>query len=76
MLGSGTTSILHSTNPHLFCYQRELNGKRLQVVVTFSEHPQYWHSDRSGSFTDALTGNKLQAGAVALSAYQVLWLTN
>lgn len=76
VLGSGTTSILHSTNPHLFCYQRELNGKRLQVVVNFSEHPQYWHSDSSGSFTDALTGNQLQAGAVALSAYQVLWLTN
>lgn len=76
VLGNGTTCILHSENPHLFCYQRELDGKRLQVVVNFSEHPQYWHSDSSGSFTDALTGNQLQAGAVALSAYQVLWLTN
>ena len=76
VLGNGTTSILHSANPHLFCYQRELNGEQLQVVVNFSEHPQYWHSDSRGSFTDALTGNQLQAGAVALSAYQVLWLTN
>ncbi|TXH97953.1 MAG: amylosucrase [Rheinheimera sp.] len=76
VLGSGTTNILHSDNPHLFCYQRELNGERLQVVVNFSEHPQYWHSDTGGSFTDALTGARLQAGAVALRAYQVLWLTN
>lgn len=76
VLGNGTTCIQHSENPHLFCYQRELDGKRLLVVVNFSEHPQYWHSDSSGSFTDALTGNQLQAGAVALSAYQVLWLTN
>ena len=76
VLGTGTTNILHSDNPHLFCYQRELAGERLLVVVNFSEHPQYWHSDSTGSFTDVLTGTQLQAGAVALSAYQVLWLTN
>lgn len=76
VLGTGTTNILHSDNPHLFCYQRELAGERLVVVVNFSEHPQYWHSDSTGSFTDVLTGTRLQAGAVALSAYQVLWLTN
>ncbi len=72
--GAGTTHILSTDNPHLFCFERELDGQRLRVVANFSEHPQYWHNETGLSYTDTLTGTLLQSAAVPLSAYQVLWL--
>lgn len=74
VLGDGTTRILTTDNPHLFSFERELQGERLRVVANFSEHPQYWHSENGQTFTDMLTGTQPISGAVPLAAYQVLWL--
>ena len=74
VLGEGTTRILTSDNPHLFSFERELHGQRLRIVANFSEHPQYWHGESGLTFTDTLTGAKVNSGAVPLAAYQVLWL--
>lgn len=74
VLGDGTTRILTTDNPHLFSFERELQGERLRVVANFSEHPQYWHSENGQGFTDMLTGTQPISGAVPLAAYQVLWL--
>jgi amylosucrase len=74
VLGDGATRILTTDNPHLFSFERELQGQRLRVVANFSEHPQYWHGENGQTFTDTLTGAKLSSGAAPLAAYQVLWL--
>ncbi len=74
VLGDGATRILTTDNPHLFSFERELQGQRLRVVANFSEHPQYWHGENGQTFTDTLTGAQLSSGAVPLAAYQVLWL--
>ena len=75
VLGSGTTEILQGNNPHLFLYQRQLDGKRLVAVVNFSEHPQHCDSLSGQLWFDELTAQKLPAGSLQLSPYQVLWLT-
>jgi amylosucrase len=75
VLGAGSTRICACDNPHLFSYERELDGKSLRIVANFSEHPQYWHSETNHTLTDVLTGVSLCTGAVPLQAYQVLWLT-
>jgi amylosucrase len=75
VLGSGTTEILQGNNPHLFLYQRQLDGKRLVAVVNFSEHPQHCDSLSGQLWLDELTAQKLPAGSLQLSPYQVLWLT-
>jgi len=72
--GAGTTKILHTENPHLFCYQRELSGKTLLCLVNFSEQPQQCQQLPAGLWVDQLTGERYQGGNVQLSAYQVLWL--
>jgi len=74
VLGDGTTRILTTDNPHLFSFERELQGQRLRVVANFSEHPQYWHGENGQTFTDTLTGTQPISGAVPLAAYQMLWL--
>jgi amylosucrase len=75
VLGSGTTEILQDNNPHLFSYQRQLDGKRLVAVVNFSEHPQHCDSLSGQLWFDELTAQKLPAGPLQLLPYQVLWLT-
>lgn len=75
LLGSGTTEILLDDNPHLFLYQRQLDGKRLVAVVNFSEHPQHCNSLSGQFWFDELTAQKLAAGPLQLLPYQVLWLT-
>ncbi|RVT46365.1 amylosucrase [Rheinheimera sediminis] len=75
LLGSGTTEILQDDNPHLFLYQRQLDGKRLVAVVNFSEHPQHCSSLSGQFWFDELTAQKLAAGPLQLLPYQVLWLT-
>ncbi len=75
VLGSGTTEILQGNNPHLFLYQRQLEGKCLVAVVNFSEHPQHCDSLSGQLWFDELTAQKLPAGSLQLSPYQVLWLT-
>ncbi|MFN6969727.1 MAG: alpha-amylase family glycosyl hydrolase [Rheinheimera sp.] len=72
--GAGTTKILHTENPHLFCYQRELSGKTLLCLVNFSEQLQQCQQLPAGLWVDQLTGERYQGGNVQLSAYQVLWL--
>ena len=75
LLGSGSTEILRDDNPHLFVYQRQLDGKRLVAVVNFSEHLQLCSSLAGQLWFDELTAQKLPAGPLQLLPYQVLWLT-
>jgi amylosucrase len=75
LLGAGSTEIMLDDNPHLFLYQRQLDGKRLVAVVNFSEHPQLCSSLTGQLWFDELTAQKLPAGPVQLLPYQVLWLT-
>jgi amylosucrase len=75
LLGSGSTEILLDDNPHLFLYQRQLDGKRLVAVVNFSEHTQLCSSLAGQLWFDQLTAQKLPAGPLQLLPYQVLWLT-
>lgn len=72
--GAGTTQILSSDNPHLFCYQRELAGKTLLCLVNFSEQPQLCQQLPPGLWVDQLSGQSYQTSALQLGAYQVLWL--
>ncbi|WP_419570414.1 alpha-amylase family glycosyl hydrolase [Rheinheimera sp.] len=75
VLGQGSTEILDSGNPHLFCYQRELAGDKLLALVNFSEQTQHLLLPATGSYTDELSGQRYQAGTIQLAPYQVLWLT-
>lgn len=72
--GAGTTRILSSDNPHLFCYQRELADKTLLCLVNFSEQPQLCQQLPPGLWVDQLSGQSYQTSVLQLGAYQVLWL--
>ena len=72
--GTGSTKILSTDNPHLFCYQREGAGKTLLCLVNFSEQLQRCDQLPGGIWIDQLSGERYQGHSVQLSAYQVLWL--
>ena len=74
-LGSGSTEILQTGNPHLFAYRRQLDQQSVLCVVNFSEVAQAFSSLPASQWQDALTNTAYQAPNLILQPYQVLWLT-
>ncbi|WP_423185305.1 alpha-amylase family glycosyl hydrolase [Alishewanella sp. d11] len=74
-LGSGSTEILQTGNPHLFAYRRQLDQQSVLCVVNFSEVTQAFSSLPASQWQDALTDTAYQAPNLMLQPYQVLWLT-
>ncbi|GGW55481.1 alpha-amylase family glycosyl hydrolase [Alishewanella tabrizica] len=74
VLGSGTTEILQSGNPHLFVYRRQLDQHSMLCAVNFSETPQAFTSLPASHWQDVLTAKHFQAPTITLQPYQVLWL--
>ncbi|WP_333608033.1 alpha-amylase family glycosyl hydrolase [Arsukibacterium sp.] len=75
LLGEGSTEILHSGNPHLFVYRRQLAQQSLLCVVNFSEYDQSYIAAMPGQWRDELTGQHLEGQTINVAPYQVLWLS-
>lgn len=80
VFGSSQTEILETYNPHAFAFARIGEGGRLLVVANFSEQ----RISIPGSITDILGSSSMRdllsetpvdaGNAIALDAYQVVWI--
>ncbi len=80
VLGAGSTKIIATEQPHLFCYLREQAGSQLLCIVNFAESRQLTAPLQTTGLTaslwrDELTGQIRQGQQLWLEPYQVVWLT-
>ena len=72
--GEAETWLLDVGNPHMIGIGRYLKGEKLLAVFNFSDSTEpAWIRDAT-VFTDLLTGQKRDAGAVTLGAKDFIWL--